>query len=81
MRGFTLLELIILIAVMGILATIAIPHFMDYRQRIINMESYGARWKHPIANQKEQIRSKVGHERALPITHPQAGCSTFQEST
>jgi len=69
MKGFTLLELIILIAVFGILATIATPHFIDYRQRIINVESYGTRWKHPIANQKEHIGSKVRHERALPITH------------
>lgn len=36
MKGFTLLELIIVIAVIGLLATIAIPQFVDYRQRSFN---------------------------------------------
>ena len=59
MKGFTLLELIVIMAIFGILATIAIPQFVDYRHR----------WSHSIENQKEHIQSEVRDERILSIAH------------
>lgn len=38
-KGFTLLELMIVIAIIGILAAIAIPQFITYRQKGYNTEA------------------------------------------
>lgn len=59
--GFTLLELLIVVAVIGILAAIAIPALSSYRVRAYNTSAVA-----DLASLKTQLESYYSEEKAYP---------------
>ena len=75
-RGFTLIELMIVVAIIGILAAVAIPAFMDYMKRSKKTEA--ALQLNKIGKNDKRVYSEtssyvVGPGAALPA-HPGKGC-------
>lgn len=75
-RGFTLIELMIVVTILGILASIAMPAYQDYAKRAKISEALTA---------ISQCRSEVTHyfqiNSTLPTLPNKYGCENSQPST
>lgn len=70
-QGFTLIELMIVVAIVGILAAIAIPAYQDYMKRSKMSEVAGA-----IAACKTGVAEYHATKGSYPAAAADAGCST-----
>ena len=69
--GFTLIELMIVVAIIGILAAIALPAYQDYTIRTKISECAGV-----VSACKTSVSEYFASQGALPNNVNQAGCAT-----
>lgn len=69
-KGFTLIELMIVVAIIGILAAIALPAYQDYTTRAKVTECAGL-----IAACKTSVTEYYSSQNAFPANATAAGCA------